>query len=548
MNAGVVLLEEDCPLEMIKEQAGHFYYTIPKRDYRNRHNGIKGFNVKITRDFWLGKYEITQKQFKAIMKYNPSIDYLDDTLPVQNISWNEAKAFCDVLNECFEEYLPEGYHFDLPTDSQWELATKKSSSNDTRAIPFDDEAWHRKNSDRTPHPVGKKQPNYKGYYDMAGNVSEWCRNRHGAFVLSSYDDIVADVSDVCGKDGAFAKVNGSNYCQDSISSVHEKFTIDPKTKKPFIGFRLALVHKEEHLGADDRELPIKTLTKNNKEYLELQLAPNIKMNLCKINIKKDPFHLELPEENILVSLTDNYYMGETEVTQLQWKTIMGKSLYEQARLEYEKNTKEKIANEADDFPIYYVSWNDAMEFCDKLNKRKAIGLPKGYHFDLPTITQQIYACCAGNTNHLYISVSCNGNLVKEGLNNYPSLDPIAWYVGNSSVKYVGSGWDVSKYVEKQYSGQNAGPHLVKQKEPNLLGLYDILGNVAEWSKDCVWDTEYAKTKMAGKRNPIGPDNGKKGIFGGSWCAHYCSAVKQDFSDSLNLRNNYVGFRLALVKD
>ena len=83
--------------------------------------------VTLTQDYWMGKFEVTQAQWQAVMGNNPS-NYKGDNRPVENISWNDAKEFCNKLNEKYAGKLPAGYKFDLPTEAQWEYACRAGTT------------------------------------------------------------------------------------------------------------------------------------------------------------------------------------------------------------------------------------------------------------------------------------------------------------------------------------------------------------------------------------------------------------------------------------
>lgn len=143
------------------------------------------------RDFSISKYLITQNIWTILMKSNPSY-YKNAQAPVENISLPEVFRFCNIISQihqletCYSENAQEvqcnfnnnGYR--LPTEAEWEFAARGgnlsknylySGSNNP-----DEVAWYRMNSDKTPKPVGLKQPNELGIYDMSGNVYEFCWN------------------------------------------------------------------------------------------------------------------------------------------------------------------------------------------------------------------------------------------------------------------------------------------------------------------------------------------------------------------------------------
>ena len=164
-------------LDMMAIPAGTFVMGSPN-DEEGRDDGEgPRTTVTITKPFWLGKTEVTQSQWKAVMGNNPS-RFKGDDLPVEQVSWNDAVAFCEKLNEVARDTLPDGYHYTLPTEAQWEYACRAGTT--TRFYYGDDDnqlgnyAWYHDNKSLKTQPVGEKLPNGWGLYDIHGNVWEWC--------------------------------------------------------------------------------------------------------------------------------------------------------------------------------------------------------------------------------------------------------------------------------------------------------------------------------------------------------------------------------------
>ena len=197
-----------------------------------------------------------------------------------------------------------------------------------------------------------------------------------------------------------------------------------------------------------------------------------------------------------VTITKPFWLGKTEVTQSQWKVVMGNN---------------PSSFKGDDLPVEMVSWNDATAFCKKLNEMKRDTLPAGYHYKLPTEAQWEYACRAGTTTRFSY-----GNDT-----GYSQLGSYAWYDDNSSGK----------------------THPVGDKLPNGWRLYDMHGNVWEWCLNRISDF-YPGGNVS---DPQGPQSGvDRVIRGGSWhdLARYCRSADRA-GDWPGLTLNFLGFRVAL---
>ena len=127
--------------------------------------------IEISQAFYLGKYEVTQAQWKDVMGKNPS-GFKGDNRPVEEVSWEDVQEFIRRLNA-----REQGVTYRLPTEAEWEYAARAGS---TTAYSFGDDtlqlgeyAWYWENADGTTHPVGQLKPNAWGLYDMHGNVWEW---------------------------------------------------------------------------------------------------------------------------------------------------------------------------------------------------------------------------------------------------------------------------------------------------------------------------------------------------------------------------------------
>lgn len=199
--------------------------------------------------FQIGKYEVTQEEWQAVMGSNPSY-FKGDSLPVEQVSWEDCQEFILKLNAL------TGKRFRLPTEAEWEYAAR--GGNRSRGYKYagsndiDDIAWFWKNSGNQrlngewsiyeinanncqTHPVGQKSPNELGLYDMSGNVWEWCQDWYGSYNSSAQTNPIGAGS------GSNRVLRGGcwiNNARDCRSS--HRIDNAPSYRVDNLGLRLAL--------------------------------------------------------------------------------------------------------------------------------------------------------------------------------------------------------------------------------------------------------------------------------------------------------------------
>ena len=146
----------------------------------NGYSNEKPAHKVVVSDFYIGKYEVTQKEWTDIMGTNPSYFKGCDNCPVEQVSWNDVLVFIQKLNN------KTGKTYRLPTEAEWEYAAGGGANNRTKWAGTNIEkdfgvyAWYSVNSGSKTHPIGTKKPNSLGIYDMSGNVWEWCSDWFGS--------------------------------------------------------------------------------------------------------------------------------------------------------------------------------------------------------------------------------------------------------------------------------------------------------------------------------------------------------------------------------
>jgi formylglycine-generating enzyme required for sulfatase activity len=185
----MVPLPGQVTLDLAPIKAGTFTMGSPDSEAGRLLDEGPQHAVTISKDFWLGKFPVTQAQYQALTGTNPSAFQTDPNLPVECVSWDNAVAFCQKLTDQEQAAgrLPAGYAFQLPTEAQWEYACRAGTTT-PYAGDLEEMTWYDKNSAGSTHPVGQKKPNAWGLYDMHGNVREWCADKYGPYSTGPVTD------------------------------------------------------------------------------------------------------------------------------------------------------------------------------------------------------------------------------------------------------------------------------------------------------------------------------------------------------------------------
>ena len=162
-------------ISLIWIEAGSFMMGCPDKSEIEDPAAVPIHKVNIKKGFWIGKYEVTQQQWKMVMGTSPSRS-VGENKPVERVSWNDACEFCKKISKI------DGCTYRLPTEAEWEYVAKKSKA--ITDINIRSYAWYRGNATAT-KTVGTRLPNRVGAYDMLGNVFEWCSDYYDSNYYSS---------------------------------------------------------------------------------------------------------------------------------------------------------------------------------------------------------------------------------------------------------------------------------------------------------------------------------------------------------------------------
>jgi uncharacterized protein (TIGR03437 family) len=480
--------------------------------------------VQLTKGFQMGKFEVTQAQWQAVMGNNPSSWRFGSTdLPVEDVSLYDIEVFLQKMDA-----RGDGYSYRLPTEAEWEYAARAGTTGPTYGN-LDDIAWHSGNSGSKTHPVGQKQPNAWGLYDMLGNVWELVQD----WTSYSYDSSSLAVDPTGWTIGAFKSSRGGSY--SSYPRMSTRLSQYPSSRLSNAGFRCV---RDSYAGTVAlNDLKISASSTASSEVVIGTLTLNTAAPTEGIAVALESANTAAATVPVSVAIMG----GQTSATFNVWLKIVTASQQTVITAKLGRDTKmatltvtpagnsagtfvadlggglrmdfvpikpgdfvmgcspmdpycgrdEKPAHPVrltkslqmgrfvvtqaqwqaimggnpsyptgEDLPVEQVSWNDTQTFLSKMNARN-----DGYRYRLPTEAEWEYAARAGTTGPTY------GDLYR-----------IAWSIYDS----------------------NGRTHPVGQKTPNAWGLYDMLGNVYEWVQDR-YDGTYDSSSLA--VDPSGSSSG-----------------------------------------
>ncbi|MDR3221636.1 MAG: formylglycine-generating enzyme family protein [Candidatus Accumulibacter sp.] len=221
-------------MEFIQSPAGSFMMGADNNLEDANDDETPQHQVTLSESFYLGKYEVTQAQWEAVMGGNPS-KFKGRSNPVETVSWDDVQVFIERLN------AKEGTSkYRLPTEAEWEYAARAGT---TSAWSFGDDAasagqyaWYKNNSGQQTHPAGQKQPNPWDLYDMHGNVWEWVQDWYGNKYYAKSPSADPKGPSI----GVGRALRGGSWGDSAKYLRSARYGNMPDTRDEFNGFRLAL--------------------------------------------------------------------------------------------------------------------------------------------------------------------------------------------------------------------------------------------------------------------------------------------------------------------
>ncbi len=474
--------------------------------------------VRIGREFYLGKTEITVGQFKAFCRasgYMPDAEVArwlnrqqreaalfrlwaekgfseSHDHPAVCVRWHNAVAFCRWLSE------RTGRNTRLPSEAEWEYACRAGTTG-AHAGDLEEMAWHAGNAEATTHAVGTRKPNAWGLYDMHGNVWEWCADTYHRH----YDGAPVDGAPWTAGIDSRRIMRGGGWSErfgpPASPAVHlrsaYRYRLPPEYRDPAVGFRIVCEAEGVRNPVESRPQTALEVTRTNekpapsKDKAPLAFAVD-SASFELVHVPPGEFEMgsetgrpcERPAHRMRIER--GFDMARTEVTVWQFMVFTqatgyltdvekdGRAwnyrdgMWEGAGLDWFQPGFEQSG----DNPAVCITWYDAVAFCQWLSQAT------GWEIRLPTEAEWEYACRAGTTG-----------------DHAGDIDALGWHGYNSGLR----------------------THPVGAKKPNAWGLYDMHGNAWEWCQDN-WHENYEGAPPTGVawENAAHPDHV---LRGGAWC-------------------------------
>ena len=437
---------------------------VGQAPYYNQPQAQPVHSVTITQPFWMGKYEVTQAEYQALMGVNPS-HFSGASRPVDSVTWDQAVAYCAALTsqEASAGRLPLGFIYRLPTEAEWDYCCRAGTTTEyyfgaTLDCGQANYGYSHFVGGPCPssgagqtHVVGSYPANAWGLRDMHGNVSEWCLDKWDT--LPNFPPhAVSDPYNTLGGDRVM-KGGGWMDFSDQCRSAHRGWS-PPLATSANAGFRVVCAPS----------VPLLSMA---------SIAPGT-FQMGSTVVGGDALPLRI------VTITQPFWMGKCEVTQAEYQEVIGSNPSHFQGAAYGNNTNR---------PVEMVTWSDALAYCDALTVLEAAAgrLPTGYEYRLPTEAEWEYCCRAGTATEWNVGDSLDCTQANfSSTSGYCAPDPSTGGQTTPVGSYAASAW----------------------------GLHDMHGNVWEWCLDS-WDgsANYPAGAVSDPFVTIGP---YRVVRGGGW--------------------------------
>jgi formylglycine-generating enzyme required for sulfatase activity len=546
-----VYLPGDVPLVFVRIPARSFQMGSPDTERSRYSDEGPVHTVNIAYSFYMGKTELTQKQWLAVIGSwpgtAPSSTYgVGDNYPAYCISWDDCQNFVTALNQHITNTAQGPATFRLPSEAEWEYACRAGTQ--TRfffgdSLSVDDVVadgpagtlpgnrsdymWFlANNSPYGTKSVGMKLPNQFGLYDMSGNVYEWCQD----YWHDNYTGAPTDGSAWLSPTWPWRVVRGGTWYDDAAyCRSANRPDLDPAYRSLAIGARFVRTQPPQTPTPTPTSSPTLTPTPTptpgaGPEETTVYLPSDAPMVF--VRVPAGSFQMGSPDTERsrhsdegpvhTVTITYDFYMGKTELTQRQWLAVMGS---------WPGSAPSSTYGVGDNYPAYFISWSDCENFIAALNQHVTDTAQGPATFRLPSEAEWEYACRAGTQTRFFFgdSLSVDDLLTDGPAGTLPgNRSDYMWFLANNSPN---------------------GTKPVGTKIPNQFGLYDMSGNVWEWCRD-YWHGSYTGAPTDGSAW-LRPTSSYWVLRGGSWYlyANHCRSAYRD-AIGPGTRSSQVGARFV----
>ena len=571
------------PVEMTNA-IGMKLVLIPPGEFMMGEPGKDWHKVKITKPFYLGKYEVTQEEWEKVMGFgsNPS-QFKGPNNPVETVSWEDCQVFLEGLNQRYE--TQQGGYL-LPTESQWEYACRAGTTGKwyfgENEAAFGEFAWYRENSEKKTHAVGEKKPNAWGLYDMHGNVWEWCADwfDEDYYNVSPLKDPAGPPPDPKRSHRVFRGGSWIGPAGDCLSAFRGHY--EPGRRHNYLGLRVCLV-----LPSDPEEL--------KKFAAALKIHASQPPAVAPLPPGAWPADSPVGKPGAPPPAVAPFDAAKAKEHQAAWAKYLGvpveitNSIGMKLMLippgEFMMGSpKELIDDELKTAP------KDDKWYLDRLpseGPRHHVRITRPFYLGIYPVTQEEYQKVMGaNPSEFSATGKSKDKVTGQDTKRFP-VETVSWQdadefcsrlaeiaeeksagrryrlpleaqweyacrVGSTGRYFFGPVSDDKNAAENllpEYAwfSDNADGrlHAVGGRRASPWGLYDMNGNVWQWCQDWHANDYYLKSPTD---DPAGPPGGSlRVIRGGSWFnpARLCrSATRGNFE--LGIRILDVGFRVCLV--
>ena len=476
----VIRINDTISINLMCVEGGTFRMGVGAENYVERDdpqsNKDSTTHLVTLSDYYMAQTAVTQGLWEAVMGtdirdmvaqsvYPSDSPQVGDMYPMEYVRLKDALAFIDELNR------RTGLHFRLPTEAEREYAAR--GGNRSRGYKYPGSNDNTKIASPYGAPVAQKLPNELGIYDLSGCTREMCTDSWQTTYM--YDEhVVNPVGPILNKGNRTMR---GGYIHGT-SRPFARYPYTPSWCRNALGFRIILPTETK-----------RRMIHVSNTFFEMCFVEGGTFTMG----SKSP-DAQADEQPVHEVTLSDYYIGQTEVTQYLWKTVMGS----------ENNPS---AKRGDNLPVTNISWDDAQQFVQRLSQKT------GLSFRLPTEAEWEYAARGGQRSQGYVYAGSN------------NLDSVAWHPSNCTQ-----------------------PQAVGKKKPNELGIYDMSGNVYEFCQD--WYGPYPTEPQTNPQGPKSSSIGYRIVRGGCWQAqthgkpdsHYCRIANRGHDINGNER---IGLRIVL---